>query len=100
MPLPIHSKRAALHARSERDAHGRRCVVPLFDLLDASGRYLIQVPDHPADFDPLRTRHAVLTVVDTNDTNRRSSSHALYLVPCHRYLALRDSSIAIDFDFV
>ena len=48
----------------------RKPRVPLFDLLDPPGRDLIQVPDHPPDLDPLRTRQTVLTVVYTKDTSR------------------------------
>jgi hypothetical protein len=69
----VDVKRTALHTDTTFDAGRRRDRkprVPLFDLLDPSCRDLIQVPDHPPDLDPLRTRKTVLTVVSTKDTSR------------------------------
>jgi hypothetical protein len=68
----VHVKRAALRADTALDAgrgFDRELCVPLLDLLDPSGWHLVQVPDHPPDLDPFRTRQAVLTVVCTKDTS-------------------------------
>ena len=83
----VHVKRAALHAHPALDAGGgldREPRVPLFDLLDPPSRHLIQVPDHPADLDPLLTRQTMLPVVYTKDTSCPSLTCALYLVPRQR----------------
>jgi hypothetical protein len=68
-----------------RDARAEGGIQPFdvggFDLLDPPGRDLIQVPDHPPDLDPLRTRQAVLAVVDKNDTSPWSLWRAFCSIP-------------------
>ena len=75
-------KRTALHAHAALDAGrglDRKVGVGRPGLLDALGWDLIQVPDDPADLDPLGTRQTVLTVVSTKDTSQQFSLHTLYL---------------------
>ena len=69
-----HAKRTALQAVAALDARrglDREISVPPRDLLQLSAQQLIQVPDHPADLDPLGTREAVMAVVDKKDTSQQ-----------------------------
>ena len=52
--------------------------VPLLDLLDPPGRNLIEVPDHPANFNILRTRKTVLVLRSTIHTAHSRSPAGLY----------------------
>jgi len=72
----LHIKGAALHAYPAFDASrclDRKSSIPFLDLLDPLRRYLVHVPDDPADLNALWTRKTVLAVVDKNDTSARFS---------------------------